>query len=120
MHFADWGFKPYGFSVKEFQGEVTEISIATYGADWQDQALRDLVAKFGKPQHVLKTPLQNMFGAKVLRLTAAWKKPGYSVRFEGIGESRDIGFINIQTDSAASEQRAANEWRAKNMPQPKM
>ncbi|MFZ3223453.1 MAG: hypothetical protein WA142_10210 [Rugosibacter sp.] len=120
MHFASWGFQPYGFNVKEFQGKVIEISIATFGADWQEEAMHDLVTKFGKPPAIKKSIMQNTFGVKVEKLSAKWKKAGYTVFFDGISGSTDTGFITIKTDDAILEEHAADQWRSKNLPQPKM
>jgi hypothetical protein len=120
MQTPDWGFKPYSFSVTEFQGSVVSISVGTYGEGWQQNALQDLTAKFGNPTNTKKSLLQNAFGVKVEKISAYWKKPGYTVSFDGVGEERDIGFITIKSDAEALERRAADEWTNKNKTGPKM
>ncbi len=118
--FAPWGFQPYGFSVTEFEGVVTDITIATYGYDWQEDVLKDLITKFGKPTTIKRVLFQNLFGVKINGIKAHWVKPTYSVEFKGVSEARDTGFIIITTTAGKREERIAEKWRNENSGAPKM
>ena len=106
-----WGWKAYGFSVTEWDGKVVQISVATFGYDWQDAAARDLSARFGTPSSVKKVPLQNMFGARITGIRATWKKQGYEVVFAGVNGEMDSGLITISASEAKAEHQAADSWR---------
>jgi hypothetical protein len=98
--------------VKEFNGSVVNIGAVTYGEAVQDLVNRELFKKFGTPHSSSKSLVHNAFGAKFAALHARWAKPGYTVVFEGMSGSRDAGEIDISANAAASEERAANAWRA--------
>ena len=98
--------------VKEFNGRVVNIGAATFGESAQNRLLADLTRKFGPPTSSHGSLKQNGYGAKFLSLHATWKKPGYTVTFDGLAGSRDAGEIDISDPEAALEERAANEWRA--------
>lgn len=120
MEFAAWGFPPFGFFVKEFQGEVVEISVATFGMNVQSEALTDLITKLGKPNSLRKSIVENKFGAKFEKITANWNGNGFNVNLNGIDGSTDIGFITIEADSIIKERNAAKAWRTNNGTQLKM
>ena len=98
--------------VKEFNGVVVNIGAVTRGELSQELVLHELTEKFGPPHSSKKSLVQNGFGAQFAAIHATWTKPACMVRFDGMTDSREVGEIDISTKAAASEERAANAWRA--------
>ena len=93
--------------VKIQDGLVVDIIIPTTGINFQDEAMIDLKAKFGKPKRLLSEHLQNNMGAKFISLIATWKGKDYNVSFEGAPSDINLGIIEISTSEYSSNQARA-------------
>lgn len=113
-HWRPWG--PKDMMISEFSGEVVQIFAQTHGHSYQDEALADLSNKYGKPQILRKTPLQNRTGAKFFGLYAEWKMSGFKIVLKGVDGSIDSGSITIRSDRARDMDAAADKWRSANKP----
>jgi hypothetical protein len=83
-------------------GVVESISLMTNGINGQEEGLRLLVAKFGKPSTVTTQAVQNRMGAHFHTIWAVWHRSGYIVKYDSAVDDLDHGEINIQTDAYAA------------------
>jgi hypothetical protein len=65
---------------------------------------------------VSKVPVENAFRAQHMKIVARWNKPGFTVIFRGMTDSRKRGEITMSTKQATEESRAGDAWRAKHFP----
>ena len=79
---------------------IASVAVITTGADYQDALLTRLIARYGKPSELQRTPLQNVFGMQIDGIDATWllrstsKGPIIaSVVFKGIDGSIESGYI---------------------------
>lgn len=95
-----------GVTLELEDGVVVAMTIRTTGIGSQDETLKAMIAKFGRPTHVVRDRLQNRMGARYVGLRASWSRPGYVVRFDSTESDLDNGAIEINTAGyEASTQR---------------
>jgi hypothetical protein len=93
-------------------GKVAGLKFWTSGVESQDYVLGLLTDKFGKPDDVLRKPVQNMAGASFQDITAIWVKPEARVTFLGTVGRLDTGMVTIDTPNGAKLREAEALRRA--------
>jgi len=90
------------------EGSVEKITIYTPGTSEQQQALTDLITKFGPPSKQEIKPMQNGFGAQFDVVDATWQRADWRVWFAGSLSRFDTGVVVISTkrwDDESSKRR---------------
>lgn len=103
-----WSRYPY-YTVLEVNGKAERLAVFTRGAQAQEEVVRQLTTKFGKPSSQSVQPVQNKFGAKFQSVAAEWSKPPYQVRFDGIVSEIDWGMLVIQSPAGAEAEKLLNK-----------
>lgn len=83
-------------------GVLTSIEVQTTGTDSGEQVLSLLTGKLGKPNATHRSPVQNAYGAKFPRISAAWKLGTITVEFDSAPERIDEGEITASTPAGRS------------------
>jgi len=79
-------------------GIVEGISFATTGYKVQEEVLKLLVRKYGKPSSQGKRYLRNAFNTKYQGIYANWKFKNYEILFKGVeSDDLDCGVARIKT-----------------------
>lgn len=77
------------------EGKITNIRVLTNGLETQNEVLRDLTARYGKPSTISRQPAQNKFGAQFSIIEAMWSGKNWGVIFVGASKSLDEGYISL-------------------------
>ena len=90
-------YSTYGtIGIEAIDGNVESISFGTCGYDCQDDTMEALTKKFGKPKSILKSNVQNGFGAQYVEYDATWKKGNIIIHFIGM-DAVDNGYVEVDT-----------------------
>lgn len=84
-------------------GVLIGLDFSTYGIQYQSTVFAELTEKYGKPIKLVKSKLQNGFGAKFESIHAQWlQKTGLKVTFDGADVALDEGSVSIDTPASAA------------------
>jgi hypothetical protein len=97
-------------------GIVAGISFETLGAKDQVQEMARLRAKYGNPTVLQHRLLENAFGVQVTSLYAEWEGRQVYVQFDGITDTLDRGWVQIETAADRAEQLKARKELARERP----
>jgi hypothetical protein len=109
---------PVGFLMRAAvdNGIVTGFSFETLGAKDQADVLAQLKAKYGRPAVLERRLLQNAFGVQVTSYYAEWYTRTVYVQFDGVTDTIDRGWVQIETAADHAAQLKARERFARERP----
>ena len=109
---------PIGFHMRTRlkDGIVAGISFETLGAKDQVQEMARLRAKYGNPTVLQHRLLENAFGVRVTSLYAEWEGRQVYVQFDGITDTLDRGWVQIETAADRAKQLKARKELARERP----
>lgn len=102
--------KALTLSVSILDGKVESVSFATNGNEYQNEVLKTLVAKYGKPKKLKKISVRNSFNTTYIKYSAVWSFAAFTVTFEGIDDELDWGNVEV---SSNKYRKLLKEWEKK-------
>ena len=84
-------------------GWPDRISVRTEGVEDQDDVLRTLTSKFGKPRKLARPRAQNRMGAVFRLIEAEWRVGSASLSFSTNTGSTDSGVVELLSSEAVKE-----------------
>lgn len=98
-----------GILVHLVDGCIERISFSTRGVEDQIEVAKALAEKFGPPTKAVQEEIHVPSGAKYKALVANWSKLGYTVKFQGVGDSIKFGSVAVSTPKGEHVFRLRNE-----------
>lgn len=90
-------------------GRLIGVTFSTLGIEDQDEVLRQLTTKYGKPTTLSRRKVSTAAGAEFEALTATWDLPSGMVLFDSAPSRIDRGRVDVLTTEA---KRLRDEERA--------
>ena len=108
----------HGIIAHVHDGILTTLTFETQGIKNEDYVMGKLVEKFGKPNHFVKEPMQNGFGAQFYVYRAEWDNASVYVKYDADADdgTPDSGWIIIETAQWHSKEEAARAQYLKDHP----
>jgi hypothetical protein len=91
---------PIGFAMRAYtdaNGMLDGLSFETRGVSDEEDVLRALRAKYGKPNVLQTKQFMTGFGARAKGYHAEWSSGQVYVEFDGINDRLDRGWVKIDT-----------------------
>jgi hypothetical protein len=109
---------PVGFMMRASveNGTVTGSSFETLGVSDQADVLARLKAKYGEPTVLETRLLQNALGVRVTSYYAEWETRTVYVQFDGVTDTMDRGWVQIETATDHVAQLKARKRFARGRP----
>jgi hypothetical protein len=104
---------PIGFAMRVYLndiGLVNGLGFETLGVRDQDDVLRALSLKYGKPFVLERRQLTNLLGVRASAIHAEWTNSQVFVEFDGLNERFDRGWAHIET-AADHKEHLENQRR---------
>lgn len=95
-----------GFRV-DSSGRLAVMTLMTAGVPAQSDVMRDLVAKFGEPQHRVDEPITTVGGAALTSTRAFWVRQDLRIEFIGATNRADAGELVVGTPAGVDDYRKA-------------
>jgi hypothetical protein len=106
------------FQLMLIDGVVEDITVFTKGVDVQDEALSQLIEKFGKPSDQQVRTVQNRMGARFDYVVASWRAADVTVTYTGFSGTLDNGRISVTSPKAL--EKIAQASRSRRAVEPKL
>jgi hypothetical protein len=99
------GVYPFSLSAQVIDGKLESVWWETGGLEVQDEALAELIKKYGKPTRFHEDRKQNAFGAQFVSHRAEWHFVNLTVTFSGSLNTIDVGAVTISTNKMQEYQK---------------
>ena len=89
---------PIGFAMRVYisNGLVDSVSFETLGARDEADVLAALRKKYGQPQTLVRSVVQNAFGVRAVKYHAEWLSRRVFAEFDGIADRIDRGWVKVE------------------------